>query len=323
MKKLILIGLLFVLKAQATISELASYNDLDLSQIDQNTLVIFDIDNTLLRQDSMIGTHQWGDYMRERAIRHGLDAKAATELQHKLFGQLQAHLKTVPVETKIYDILQTLTAKGIPHFALTARGPAIQDVTIQQVRTLNHNFAQSFPEQKDLTVLNGYLREGIIFSGSTPKGELLKTILENSVHKPTKVIFVDDRGYNLDSVEASLKDYPVELISYRYGGADSFVKSFDPIVADLVYSFFIESQQIISDQEARMLTGNLVDITQYRYELYLQEQGPLAQDLPAACELNEVQLQSSCDYLFDGLETNVTFEYVIDDFTHSIYFGNW
>lgn len=323
MKKLIFIGLLFVLKAQATISELASYIQMDLSQLDQDTLVIFDIDNTLLRQDSMIGTHQWGDYIRERAIRRGVDTKAASELQHKLFGELQPHLNTVPVENKILEILKILTDKKIPHFALTARGAVIQDVTVKQVQSLNHNFAQSFPTQKDLSLLNGYLREGIIFSGSTPKGELLKVILENSVHKPTKVIFVDDRGYNLESVEASLKDYPVELTSYRYGGADSYVKNFNPVIADLVYSFFIETQLVITDTEAESLNGDLYNITRYRYDLYLQEQGPLAQEIPEACEIDEVRQQSSCDYFFDGTQTSIMFEHSVDDFTHSIYFGKW
>lgn len=323
MKKIVLFCLMIGLNAQAAISELASYKDLDLSQIDKDTLVIFDIDNTLIRQNSMVGTHQWGDYIRDRGVRRGMDVKAASELQHKLFADLQSKVTVLPTENEVTVILKQLSERNIPHFALTARAPIIKDVTISQLQILGHDFSTSFPEQKDISQLDSFLKQGIIFSGSTPKGELLKLIIENSVRKPTHVIFIDDRSYNLESVEASLKDYPVKLNSYRYGGADASVKNFDPIEADLIYSFYVEAHELIDSDEAKSLIGSPNQIAELRHKLYLAKIGPLAQDVSDSCALDLDKQKSTCDYLFDKTPARIEYDYFFDNFSHSIYFGDW
>lgn len=321
MKTLFLAFLLISSSAFAKISELASYKDLDLSQIDQNTLVIFDIDNTLLRQDSMIGTHQWGDYIRERGIRRGLTPQAASELQHKSFGDLQPYVHVVPVEAGIPEMLKSLKDRQIPHFALTARGPVLRKTTLRQIRILKHDFSQSFPEQKDLSVLGDHLEAGVIFSGSVSKGELLKRILNNSVKPVKKIIFIDDRKYNLDSVETSLADSGIELVSLRYGGADQFVRDFNPKIADIIYSYYLERFVMISDKEAASLLIDVEQLSLRRLEWWLGNE-----ESPHGCSLESDESDRQiyiCGYWNDQLYLTRKFEYTKDAFTGGFYFGNW
>jgi hypothetical protein len=327
MKFLFIFSLLLSAQAFATISELKSYKDFDWTQVDSQTLVVFDIDNTLIRQNQMIGTHQWGDYMRERAIKNGMSPEKAKPYQIQAFSELQPHLEVVPVEKEIMDILEDLSRRQINHFALTARPSTIVDTTLKQLQIVHHDFGSAFPEQKDPKKIESYLKSGVIFSGETPKGELLKIIVENSTHPIKKIIFFDDKKYNLESVEKSLADSPIELISLRYGGADKIVNSFDPIIADLEYSFFTENREIISDRGAIAISGDLSAITEMRVELELSEMGPWNK-AGGSCYSDENKSTSvhpiyMCPVILDEVPTELEFKYNVDPLTNSITFGTW
>ncbi len=293
MKKVLTMILLLTINATAAMSELASYNDLDLSLIDQDTLVVFDIDNTLIRQNSLIGTHQWGDHMRSRAIENGISAEKAAEIQHAAFQSVQPYVQVVKVEEDVDAILKHLQKNHISHFALTARAPVLKEVTFKQLESVNLFFNKSFPEQNNLSLIRDYFYKGLIFSGSTPKGEILKTILQNSVYKYKKIIFIDDRKYNLDSIESSLKDEPVVLLTYRYGAADNFVQSFNPELADLIYSFFLETKTLMSDSTAAVIQNSLDQIANLRFEFFLSQSGPLVEKIKILLSSENGKLQGA------------------------------
>ena len=321
MKKFILALITLVgISVEAKIIELKSMSDLKIQTWNTKTLVVFDIDNTLLRQDSMIGTHQWGDYMKERAVRSGLPEEEAKQYQYKVFGELQNKLKVLPVEPVVLGLLRKLENKKIKHFALTARSSILKNVTAQQVKTLKHNFSKNFPTQNNLAKIDKHLYEGIIFSGDVPKGELLKTIVENSPNKFDHIVFVDDKLYNLESIEKSFTNSKVKLESFRYGAADEFVKSFDPVVADLQYSFMQESNELVVERELQGKSSAL-DLAGLRLEFYLKSKGPLAKPFNG-CDQEEL-LKITCAYLYDGTEAAVSFNFSKDPHTGGLFFGTW
>jgi hypothetical protein len=325
MKTILLFGLLWASLSFAKIEELQTYADFDFNQIDERTLVIFDIDNTLIRQNQMIGTHQWGDYMRNRAIEQGLTPDDAKALQHRVFGEVQPYVSVVPVEKSVVSLLRNLQKKGIPHFALTARPFHIADVTLRQIQILNHSFAKNFPEQIDPHALGKHLREGVIFSGEVPKGELLKRIVANSIAKPTKIIFFDDRRYNLESIETSFAGDPMELVNLRYGAADSVVETFDSKLADLEYSFLHEDQILISDEQAIDMISSMDRVVAFRFEIHLADQGPLVSDIQDCTETSEQNSLSPnfvCAYSYDGTPVQIDFHMKRTP-EGKIHFGTW
>lgn len=323
MKKILILALALMCScAQAKIQELPSYAGLDLTQITPETLVVFDIDNTLIRQNQMIGTHQWGDYMAARAVRRGVSVDEARQMQHQAFAEVQPSVAVVPVEESVRNVLNLLSQKSVAHFALTARAAVLKDVTRAQLKILNHSFAQSFPEQKDPAVLADYLNDGIIFSGATPKGELLKKIIDNSKTKFTKIIFIDDKLYNLESVEKSFEQSNIILESYRYGAADSVVNAFNPQVADIEYSIFKDQHQLISDQEALSLVGSPQRMVNTAFDFLLMKQGPLATPQDGCEEVQELLFR--CRYMHDHVQPmSVDYEVKRDEFTQGYYFGSW
>ncbi len=324
MKTLLFLSLFMISHAWAKVSELKSYSDIDLTSINSNTLVVFDIDNTLIRQDQMIGTHQWGDYMKARAIKKGMTPEAAGQLQHKAFAELQSSVSVVPVEESAKTLLQYLQVQNIPHFALTARPAVIMNITLEQIEILNHDFSKGFPEQIDTQILESYLHEGVIFSGETPKGELLKKIIANSKIKPNKIVFIDDRKYNLDSVETSLEGMPFELVSLRYGAADPIVATFNSQIADLEYSFFKVDGILISDTEAASLIGHVDRVVRKQFNNYTAHQGPLLKQGECA-NLNEPKVEVvtyRCEYIYDGIPSWIDFSYDVAA-NGEITFGDW
>lgn len=209
---------------------------------------------------------------------------------------------------------------------MTARSSVLQATTLQQLKTLRHDFIESFPTIKNTELLKDHLKDGVIFSGSTPKGELLKLIIDNSEQKFDRIIFVDDRLYNLESVEASFVGSPIRLQSYRYGAADSFVKRFDPLIADVQYSLFKEAHVLIAEDEAQQLRNSAVALAQKGFDFFLLQQGPLVQPLGACEKTNEnlAKVVVLCSYLYDQEQfAEKVYEIYRDSFTGSLYYGQW
>ncbi|MES3036864.1 MAG: DUF2608 domain-containing protein [Bdellovibrionota bacterium] len=325
MKRVLYFILLVAVQASAKIEELKSYSDINLATITENTLVVFDIDNTLLRQDHQIGTHQWGDYMKARAIKNGMPAEQAAAFQHKAFAEIQPYAKVQIVEPKVSKLLKYLKNRNVKHFALTARSSHIMDTTIKQLGILKHDFASSFPSQKDTTLLNNYLREGVIFSGDTPKGELLKLIISNSNVRPDKIVFIDDKLYNLESVEKSFAEETIMLTSYRYSAADVFVKSFNPQIADLQYSFFLENHEVLPDNVIQNLNGDLQAIVALRFQKFIDDfgtNGAVGTNCSPVVVANPLRPIYYCDYFVDGDWAYQSFQFQ-KTADGSITFGNW
>ena len=319
---LLLIGLQFSLQAFGAIQELKSYVDLNTADWNSETLVVFDIDNTILRQNQMIGTHQWGDYLFERARRRGVVEEAAREIQYQAFAEVQPHLNVVPVEDQIFQILENLETRGISHFALTARSASLKSITHKQLQVVRHDFDKNFPPQKDKSLLDGVLEKGVIFATGTPKGELLKKIIENSKIRPKKIVFIDDRLYNLESVEKSFAQGNIILESYRYAAADPIVARFDSQLADIEYSFFKDSNLFLSDAEAKALVDAPDAMAELRFEQFLTEQGPLS-ERAGVCHV-VTELIYRCPYLFDDeVLSSIDFEFKRDEWTQGLYFGRW
>ncbi|RYZ65343.1 MAG: DUF2608 domain-containing protein, partial [Proteobacteria bacterium] len=88
------------------------------------------------------------------------------------------------------------------------------------------------------------------FSGVTPKGIVLKRLIAASKVKPTKIIFFDDRAYNLESVEKELADTKIEFLGFRYSYMDKTVAEFRGDIANVEWLCYKQTGRSISDREA-------------------------------------------------------------------------
>lgn len=220
------------------------------------TLVVVDIDDTLLIPNQMLGCDEWFKYRIEKYKKEGLNSSEALE---KTLAESEAvrHLTQMQlVEPGTDKIVQSLQQKGTCIMGLTIQGLALATRTSQQLKAHGLDFSQSAVSKQDQHFLvHGHsmlLRNGILFTSGTSKGEALSILLDKIGFAPKRVILIDDKATNLADVEQMAKKRGVEFIGLRYGFADPKKAAFSPEVTEVQFSNSTFSH-ILSDEEALAL----------------------------------------------------------------------
>src|SRR3972149_1511346 len=207
------------------------YKYINPDEYNNNTLVMFDIDNTIVTSQTDLGSDQWFDAMYEKKMAEkNIDTNQA--IQEILPTYKQVLMKTIylPVEPETVSVIKNLQEKGVMVIGLTARSldlayrtaEQLHDVDIHFDNTTHHECPIKYGDDKPALYL-----DGIIFSGNYNKGEVLVSWLKQVHYTPKKVIFIDDKLKNVRSVEQALHKRDFPFYGLRYGFLDEHRKNFD------------------------------------------------------------------------------------------------
>ncbi len=198
-----------------------------LDELTPGTLVVFDIDNTLMSPTGHLGSDEWFSYLEVKYSAEGMPPAAATAKADAAFNRVQPCLAMRPVDPDAPRVLAELRRRGVPHFALTARGAVIREITLAQLRTT------------DLAMDAGVFVPGVagpgtafasgvffIGEGGVTKGEALTRILAKSGLKPARVIFVDDKSKHTRTVAESMRMLGIPCLALRFSAKDPGVAAF-------------------------------------------------------------------------------------------------
>lgn len=194
-----------------TMTELGSF-------VDADTLVIFDLDNTVFQAKRYDCHADWG-YDHVRAERK-LGPVSSERIQQIYLQWLKAQ-KTCPVEFVEVETgfeIDQLQKRNIKVMALTSRGSDSADDTLDQLRSLGVSFlptalSMDFAEF-DFNSKAKFL-EGVLFvSIDSSKGDVLRAYFETIRYQPKKIVFIDDLVENLESIEASFPE--IEFFGLHY-----------------------------------------------------------------------------------------------------------
>lgn len=219
------------------------------------TLVILDIDDTLLIPTQTLGTDIW---FLNRIKQNQAKYTSSSEAFEKSLAEWEAIRHITPVklvEAETDNIIKELQNKHITVMGLTTQGLALTTRTIQQLNSLNIDLSATAPSQEDHYFMNQHgvlYRKGILFTSGTPKGMALLKFLDIINFHPKKVVFINDKATHLKDVEQSLESQNIEFIGLRYSYSDKRVANFRPEIAEIqwLHSSF---EHIISDEEAETL----------------------------------------------------------------------
>jgi hypothetical protein len=232
----------------------------EILQLDEEALVVFDVDYTLLvSNDCVLGPA--GEKYRQEFNRKWRDHSDWERLISKILIKSQSSL----VDEKVLSLIETLKKKKIKTMALTAMStgkigliPNAVEWRINQLDSLGVNFDWSFPSLDAVTFHEfkakgspPVFKQGVLASSSYPKGEVLIAFLREIGWKPSKVIFVDDRIEYIQSVELELGKKGIPLISFHYLGATSTLLDLDHQLADFQLDYLWQHGEWLSDEEAR------------------------------------------------------------------------
>ncbi len=220
------------------------YNYIAPNEYNKDLLVIFDIDNTIGKPPTELGSDQWFYAKVKQFELAGKNIDEAIQLTLPELFHIQFHSWMEPVEKDTVQVIKNLQDKGVTVIALTARSLELTQRTIEQLHRMGVYFTKTDPYECPLTHGHGHGKaglyiDGIIFSGNHSKGEMIVSWFNQIDYRPKKIIFVDDKLKNVESVEKALhnRDYP--FIGIRYGHEDELVKKFTlESVAEKEAAFF-------------------------------------------------------------------------------------
>lgn len=232
--------------AMALVEQLAS----------DDTLVVFDLDNTLIEPVQTLGSDQWYYHLVAQLQAQGRDETQAHAEANAIWNRVQLATAVRPVEADTPDRVARLQARGLRVMALTARTQDVSSLTARQLESVGYTLAKSAFGRDELVLdadAGEIYREGVLYVGEhASKGQALLAFLAKVGVTPARVVFVDDKEKHARSVDATLTAAGIPVVAIRYGAADARVRAFDPAVADLQYKAW---SRLLSDEEARELLG--------------------------------------------------------------------
>ncbi|MBS0621727.1 MAG: DUF2608 domain-containing protein [Verrucomicrobia bacterium] len=217
-------GILFPQQAEGSIVEISSLEE--IQKIERNTLIVLDIDDTLLYYPYDLGSEMWFREAWEEINRQS-DAQKRQEAIvrfHEIAALLAQKLDVAPVEEKTAAIVREWQCQGAYVMAITARAlgsPALEDwqgKTLEQLNRVGVHLGYSAP------VIVGQLptdrpssyRDGILFLGPNNKGDAILLLLDQMETPPQKVVVIDDRKSDIDKMVEALVRAKVPFCAYWY-----------------------------------------------------------------------------------------------------------
>jgi len=204
---------------------------------DGDTLVIFDIDNTLLHTNQELGSDVWANWYVHQKLREGLNPFQAVDYMLDLFNHIHAHIDIYPVEDRSVAIVQQLKDLEIPTMCLTSRPSSMIDVTQEQL--IKTGFVLNCPSHlnKALSLKIDHKAEmanGIVCGGMNDKGNVLAHIFEKlNCSLPEAIVFVDDKKSCVDSIGKTCSAIGADYTGIRYGYLDKLASQFDAKKAEI------------------------------------------------------------------------------------------
>ncbi|WP_432464302.1 DUF2608 domain-containing protein [Agarivorans sp. QJM3NY_33] len=224
--KLCLIGaaLLFysgVTVAATEVIDLNSYADITskvASELKQypvdKTLIVMDIDNTILTSSVDLGGDIWYQWQRGKlAIKPAAEQKVACLFEDTI-GLLYELNPQVLTEESVPSLISQWQKDGYTMMALTSRSPKYRAATERELLNKGIDFnvtalapaGQTSPVYREVTKRELSYAKGVMMTTGMNKGTMLEYILKKTGRSFDKIIFIDDSAKNIKNVDAAYKD---------------------------------------------------------------------------------------------------------------------
>lgn len=243
-----------------------------LNQTGKNSLVVFDVDETLIYSSETI-VRPWfvespkGQKVFEIFEQHAATKKDTATYIDTIISKMLNIEQSRIIEPAIVSIIQKLQERGVKVIALTncMTGkfgiiPSMQAWRFEKLASLGINLSTSFEMQE--IILNNIQAEfrknplfykGILLTDRIDKGKVLAAFLDAIAFKPDQIIFFDDDEKNVESVKKVAIDRGIPYHGFVYKAAAKLFHQYDQKVIDFQLQYIIEHDDYIPEQQARQL----------------------------------------------------------------------
>lgn len=244
----------------------------------EKTLVVFDIDNTLLAANHDLGSDAWWGW-QSKLIKSGDLAQAvAPDIDGLIDAQYILYRLGNMRETQedADELVARIQDLGVSVIALTARGSEVRDVTMRELRHNGYDFTKSaigedggfagnyLPYELETLEAYGLSRQdaeawrlkapkavsyvnGVFMASGQHKGAMLRTLLKKVNRSFDAIIFVDDKEKNTNKMTQGFEGTAVDLTTIRYTREDAVVAAFDAKPKDTVIRQWNTLSSVLKD----------------------------------------------------------------------------
>jgi hypothetical protein len=252
----ILFSLSATLDAKSHLIESADISHV-FHHLEEDTLFVFDLDNTLIETAQHLGSDQWFTYQYDQYAKDGFTHDQIIEVLFPRWVEILHWTQMSLVDPAIPNLLAEMQGKDVAVIGLTKRLPELAPRTFAHIEPFEIDFSLTAPVKDTIVFdgLNGTLsQQGIIFVGEgINKGDAMIAYLNQMEKKPKKVVIVDDKMSHVKSVAKAMDSCDIDCIGIRFGGADAKVNAFNPKIADLQWKHFPKG---LSDEQALEMLDN-------------------------------------------------------------------
>lgn len=224
-------------------------------ELQRGDMVVLDLDNTVFREAQLLGTDEWYDFAISQITRTGLSKREASEKLEPLNRAIKSASAMKLMEPRLPQVLNDLQNRGVYVIGLTARHPKLAETTISHLKNLYVHFENSYfpsPTAKRVPGLeNEFLfKDGIAFTDGSPKGKVLRFLIEEARVRPQRVIAADDRIHHVHTLVENLLDMGISghVVHYLKVREEPL---FDEDIVRIQQMVFETEGRLLSDDEAR------------------------------------------------------------------------
>lgn len=258
------IGIIFYNKKSVQqIKTIHSFNEVDFNAINKDTLVIFDVDETLIQPVDMYPINE--SSTQAQAIKKKLreshpEIKDWGIYEDILIKQVQRPL----LEPMIIEKINALQKMGVIVIAVTAMNTGKYG-RYDRLEHWRYEHLASFGFEgafNDLIIdfeannKKPVFYKGILATDLSPKGPALFSFLDRIKHLPKKIIMFDDNINFLESVQMASAQRGIPFQGYLYKGARE--KVWDQDLIEMQIEHLLYHKRWLSDEQAYELMKSAV-----------------------------------------------------------------
>lgn len=212
------------ISAQAEIHEIDSLAQiLDYVGTGKTELIIFDIDDTLIRGLKREATHQWFCDQMQELIATGLTAQQAADAILPIYTAAQCVTEVQLIDEQAPTVLQELSDRGVLRLELTARGRApMVDATFRQFADMGISCVQENEKWEQVFTFaplpgETLYKNGVLFcDGPRNKSPALEIFFTRMNYLPEHIVFIDDELGNIQVLEQLAEKLHIRFDGFHF-----------------------------------------------------------------------------------------------------------
>lgn len=238
-------------------------NILDLAPLIKNahnqshTLILFDIDDTLLDSPISLNSGPWITYYWKNVPK--LLPKKMPVIE-ELMWYVSKFIPSIAVDASTAPLISTCQKHPLmTPLAFTARPiykKKIDGIKVTADQLLNVNIDFSLTNSPACLRKHPAFHAGIIFTSGKMKGEFLQHFLNSTGYLPSRILFIDDKLDQIQSVETAMQKTGIRVDCFWYKRAASNRPTFNLQLANIQLEYLLKYDLVLNDEIAWILMAN-------------------------------------------------------------------